>query len=253
MAEFEGKVALVTGGTSGIGTAVAESFACEGAKVVLTGRREKEGNEIAEKINQNGGEAMFVQTDIQKTEDVKNMVAKTVEKFGRLDFAVNNAGVEQYFQPLPKQKEKIYDLVMNTNVKGVWLSLKEEIPAILETAGGGSVINMSSVFGVVGSAMGPLYSASKHAVIGMTKSVALEYAKQNVRVNAVLPAAIETPMIERFSQGDKDTFNFLKSLHPIGRVGRPEEVADACVWLCSDKASFVTGTSIRVDGGFTAQ
>lgn len=252
MKEFERRVALITGGTSGIGTAVAEAFAKAGAKVVITGRREDLGNQVAEKIKQNGGEALFVQTDIQNAKEVKNMVKQTVETYGRLDFAVNNAGVEQYFKPLAEQSEKVYDLVMNTNVKGVWMSLQAEIPAILETAGGGAVVNVSSIFGVVGAGLAPLYSASKHAVIGLTKSVALEFAKQNVRVNAILPAAIKTPMIERFASND-DTKKFLTSLHPIGRLGKPEEVADACVWLCSDKASFITGSSITIDGGYTAQ
>ena len=253
MGEFEGKVALITGGTSGIGTATAEAFAREGAKVVITGRREKEGNEVIEKIKSDGGEAIFVRTDVQVSDDIKNMVAKTIETFGRLDYAVNNAGIEQYFKPLAETSEKVYDMVMDTNVKGVWLSMKEEIPAMLETAGGGSVINMSSVFGVIGTAFGPLYVASKHAVIGLTKSVALEFAKQNVRVNAILPGGIETPMIDRYTQGNEKAQKFFESLHPIGRVGKPEEIADACLWLCSEKSAFVTGSSITIDGGFTAQ
>ena len=252
MGEFEGKVALITGGTSGIGTATAEAFAKEGAKVVVTGRREDKGSEVIEKINTDGGEAIFVKTDIQKAEDVKNMVAKTIENFGRLDFAINNAGVEQYFKPLSEQTEEVYNMVMDTNVKGVWMSMKEEIPAMLET-GGGAIVNTSSIAGVVGMANGPIYVASKHAVIGLTKSVALEFAQQNIRVNAVLPAAIETPMIDRFTQGQEEAYKYFESLHPVGRVGKPEEVADACVWLCSNKSSFVTGTSVRVDGGFTAQ
>ncbi len=252
MAEFEGKVVLITGGTSGIGTAAAEAFAVEGAKIVVTGRREEEGNKVAEKINADGGDATFVQTDIQKSDEVKTMVSKTIETYGRLDFAVNNAGVEQYFKPLPEQTEEIYDMVMDTNVKGVWMSMKEEIPAMLET-GGGAIVNTSSIAGVVGLASGPIYSASKHAVIGLTKSLALEYAQQGIRVNAVLPAAIETPMIDRFTQGQEEAYRYFESLHPVGRVGKPEEVADACVWLCSEKSSFVTGSSIRVDGGFTAQ
>ena len=252
MSGFVGKVALITGGTSGIGTATAEAFAREGAKVVVTGRREDKGNEVIDKINAFGGDAMFVRTDIQESSDVKNMVAKTVEAYGRLDFAVNNAGVEQYFKPLAEQTQEIYNMVMDTNVKGVWLSMREEIPAMLET-GGGAIVNTSSIAGVVGMANGPIYVASKHAVIGLTKSIALEFAKENIRVNAVLPAAIETPMIDRFTQGSDEAYQYFESLHPIGRVGKPEEIADACIWLCSDKSSFVTGSSIRVDGGFTAQ
>ncbi len=252
MKQFEGKVAIISGGTSGIGEATAEAFAKEGAKVVVTGRRDDKGNEVAQKINGNGGEAIFVSTDIQKAEDVRNMVMKTTEKFGRLDFAINNAGIEQYFKPLAEQSEKAYDLVMNTNVKGVWMSMKEEIPLMLES-GGGAIVNVSSVFGVVGAAFGPLYAASKHAVIGLTKSIALEFAQQGVRVNAILPGGIETPMIDRYTQGNEKAQKFFESLHPVGRVGKPKEIADACVFLCSNKSSFMTGSSIIIDGGFTAQ
>ncbi len=251
MADFEGKVALITGGTSGIGTATAEAFAKEGAKVVITGRREDKGNEVAAAIKKSGGEAIFVRSDVQKSEDIKNMVAKTIEAFGRLDYAINNAGVEQNMTPLLEQTEEDYDFVMGTNVKGVWLSMKYEIAEMLKT-GGGAIINISSIFGKVAMANIPLYVASKHAVIGLTKSVSIEFAQQNIRVNAVLPGAIKTPMIDRFAKDD-ETVQYLNSLHPIGRVGEPQEIANACVWLCSDKASFVTGSSISVDGGFTAQ
>lgn len=252
MANMKDKVALITGGTSGIGEASAYAFVREGAKVVITGRREEQGNAIVDRIRADGGEAAFVQTDIQKLEDVKNMVEKTIETFGRLDYAINNAGVEQYFKPLTGQSERVYQLIMDTNVKGVWMSMQAEIPAMLET-GGGAIVNVSSVFGLVGAMYGPLYSASKHAVIGLTKSVALEFARQNVRVNALLPGGVETPMIERLVQGDEQAAKQLEALHPIGRAGRPEEIAETCVWLCSDKASFITGSSVSADGGYTAQ
>ncbi len=251
MSEFQGKVVLITGGTSGIGTATAGAFAREGAKVVITGRRKDKGNEVVEAIKSDGGEAAFFKADVQIAEDVKNMVAKTIETFGKLDIAVNNAGVEQNFTPLADQTEDDYQFVMDTNVKGVWLSMKEEIPAMLE-AGGGAIVNVSSVAGVIGMPTIPLYIASKHAVIGLTKSIALEYAQHGIRVNVVLPGAIETPMVDRFAK-DEETLQYLNSLHPIGRVGKPSEVADSILWLCSDKSSFVTGTSVRVDGGFTAQ
>lgn len=253
MSEFEGKAAIITGGTSGIGVAVAESLAREGAAVALAGRRADEGAKVAENINENGGRAIFVRTDVQKEEDIKNLVETTVGEFGRLDYAVNNAGVEQYMRPLAEQTLKVYDLVMDTNVKGVWMSMREQIPRMLETAGGGAVVNIASIFGVVATPMASLYVASKHAVIGLTKSIALEFAQQNIRVNVVLPAAIETPMIDRFTEGDRKRIEFLRTMHPIGRIGRPEEVAEACLWLCSDRASFVTGSSLRVDGGYTAQ
>ena len=250
MGLFEGKVALVTGGTSGIGHATAVAFAREGAKVVVSGRREKEGGEVVAEIVKNGGEAIFVKTDITIESDVKVLVDKTIEAFGRLDYAFNNAGVEQSFTPLADQTEDDYKFVMDTNVKGVWLSMKYEIPAIL--ANGGAIVNTSSIAGLIGMATIPLYIASKHAVIGLTKSLAIEYGKQGIRINAVLPAAIETPMFDRFAS-TPETQQYMASLHPIGRVGKAEEIADAVIWLCSDKSSFVTGTSLIVDGGFTAQ
>jgi NAD(P)-dependent dehydrogenase (short-subunit alcohol dehydrogenase family) len=179
------------------------------------------------------------------------MVSETTKRFGKLDIAFNNAGVEQYFKPLIDQTIEDYDFITETNIRGVWLSMKAEIPAMLEN-GGGVIINTSSIFGVVGAAMAPLYVASKHAVIGLTKAVALEYAQRGIRVNAVLPAAIETPMIGRFAK-DEQTQQYLKSLHPVGRLGQSEEVAGTVLWLASDRASFVTGTSIKVDGGYTAQ
>ena len=251
MGDFEGKVALVTGGTSGIGEAAAMAFAREGAKVAFTGRRKENGADIAEKIRSDGGEVLFIQADIRRPEDVKRMVAETTARFGRMDIAFNNAGVEQAFKPLVDQTLEDFDFIMETNIRGVWLSMKEEVKAITES-GGGAIVNTSSIFGVVAAPLNPLYVASKHAVIGLTKSVALEYAGLGVRVNTVLPAAIETPMIGRFAKDEK-TKRYLESLHPVGRLGLAEEVAETVLWLCSDKASFITGTSVRIDGGYTAQ
>ncbi len=250
--EFEGKVALITGATSGIGEATAKEFARNGARVVLGARRSELGEKIIGEIKATGGDATFIETDIQTSADVREMVKHAETEFGRLDFAVNNAGVEQYFKPLPAQSENAFDVVMGTNVKGVWMSMQHEIPLMLKS-GGGAIVNVSSVFGVTGAAYGPLYSASKHAVIGLTKSVALEFAKSDIRVNAVLPAAIDTPMITRLKDSNEDAAESLKKLHPIGRVGTPLEVANACLWLCSERASFVTGSSLTVDGGYTAQ
>ncbi len=251
MSQFAGKVALITGGTAGIGRATAIAFAKEGAKVAITGRREKEGGEVVAEIKELGGEAIFIRTDITKAADVKAMVDQTVETFGRLDYAFNNAGIEQPMTPLTQQTEEVFDQVINTNVKGVWLSLQHEIPAILQT-GGGAIVNTSSVAGLVGMPSIEIYIASKHAVEGLTKSAAMEFAKQNIRVNAVAPGAIETRMYRDFVP-TPEAKQYLASLHPVGRIGQPEEVASAVLYLCSDGAAFITGQTIPIDGGFTAQ
>src|SRR5262245_44722047 len=252
MSEFTGKVALITGGNAGIGRATAIEFAKHGANVVITGRREKEGHEVIAEIKAFGGEAIFAKTDVSKASDVKAMIDRTLETFGRLDYAFNNAGIEETLTPLSNPTEEAYDQIMDINVKGVWLSLKHEIPAMLKT-GGGAIVNNSSIGGLVGFAMAPVYVASKHAVIGLTKSVALEYAKQNVRVNAVAPGTIETRMFLEVTTRSPDIKQLLESATPIGRVGQPEEIAATVIWLCSDSAWFVTGQTLAVDGGYTAQ
>jgi NAD(P)-dependent dehydrogenase (short-subunit alcohol dehydrogenase family) len=252
MNEFQGKVALVTGGTSGIGRAAAIAYAREGANVVVAGRRVTEGEETVRLVRAQGREAVFVPTDVAREVHVKNLIGRTLEQFGRLDFAFNNAGVEQAPTPFLEQTVETFDQVMDVNVKGVWLSMKYEIPAMLKT-GGGSIVNTSSGLGVIGMPGIEIYVASKHAVIGLTKSAALEFGKQGIRVNAVLPAAIDTDMFQRFA-GEKLEFRAqVTALHPIGRIGTSEEIADAAIWLSSSKSSFVTGHSLLVDGGFTAQ
>ena len=251
MSEFKGRVVLVTGGNAGIGRAVAIEFAKRGAKVVVSGRREQEGAEVVGGIAASGGEALFVRADVSQERDVQVLVERTLAAFGRLDYAFNNAGIEQALTPLPEQTEETYARIMDVNVKGVWLSLKHEIPAMLQT-GGGAIVNTTSIAGLVGFQQSPIYTASKHAVVGLTKAVALEYAKQGVRVNAVAPAAIETRMFRDFAN-TPEVRDMLVSAHPMGRIGQPTEVASAVLWLCSEGASFVTGQTLALDGGYTAQ
>jgi len=246
---FEGKVALVTGGTSGIGKATAIAFARAGAKVVLTGRREKEGEAVVKEIKKLGGDAAFIRTDIVKDTDVKAMVDFTIEKFGRLDIAFNNAGVE-WKGPLEQATEAEYRRIFDTNVWGVHDSMRHEIPAMSKN-GGGAIVNTSSVAGHVGLAQVSIYIASKHAVEGLTKSAALEFAKQNIRINAVAPGVIATEMFDRFA-GD-ELRDQIASIVPVGRVGVGEEIAAAVLYLASDAAKFTTGTSLIVDGGWVAQ
>jgi NAD(P)-dependent dehydrogenase (short-subunit alcohol dehydrogenase family) len=246
---FEGKVALVTGGTSGIGKATAIAFAHAGAKVVLTGRREKEGEAVVKEIKKLGGDAAFIRTDIAKDADVKAMVKFTVEKFGKLDIAFNNAGVE-WKGPLEQATEAEYRRIFDTNVWGVLDSMRHEIPVMLKN-GGGAIVNTSSVAGHVGLAQVSVYIASKHAVEGLTKSAALEFAKQNIRINAVAPGVIATEMFDRFA-GD-EMRDQIASIIPVGRVGVGEEIAAAVLYLASDAAKFTTGTSLIVDGGWVAQ
>ena len=249
---FEGKVALVTGGSSGIGRMTAVTFAREGAKVVVAARRTAEGEATAELIRSQGGNAVFIQADVSQTASVERLVAKTVAAFGRIDCAFNNAGVSGKRRPLTEQSEENWDFVINTNLKGVWLSLKYVIPHMLEQ-GGGAIVNMSSVGGLVGLDWGVSpYIASKHGVVGLTKAAALEYATANIRVNAVCPAIIQTAMTDRLTDTPGE-MAWAQGLHPIGRLGSSEEVAEAVVWLCSERASFITGHALPIDGGLVAQ
>jgi len=252
MKEFEGKVALVTGGGSGIGRATSLAFAREGAKVVIGNRNIARGEETVAMIQKAGGTASFKRTDVLVPNDIESLVNHAVKEYGGLDLAFNNAGVEGDVAPLIEQTEANYDAVMNVNVKGVWLSMKYEIPRMLER-GGGAIVNCSSVAGLIGFPNLAIYMASKHAVIGLTKVGAIECSAQGIRINAVNPAVIDTEMVDRLAEGLSMKKDDLVQFHPIGRLGRVEEVAEAVLWLCSGKSSFVTGHSLIVDGGFTAK
>ncbi len=249
--DLQGKVALVTGGTSGIGAETAVLFAKAGARLVVAGRREPEGNETVERIRAAGSEGLFVKTDVSKASEVDALIQKAVNRFGRLDVAFNNAGVEGVWVPIISQSEEDWDRTIDINLKGVWLCLKYEIRQMLKQAGGGAIVNMASVAGLMGSAGTATYSASKHGVIGLTKSAALETAKNKIRINVVCPAVIETAMAARAFNAP-EMQRFVLGLHPIGRFGKPMEIAEAVLWMCSDRASFMTGQSLVVDGGFLA-
>ncbi len=254
MNEFQGKVALVTGGTSGIGRAPPSLLAGKGPPWLLPAadlrRRRRKPFLLVMCVAR---EAMFVRTDVVQEAQVKNLIARTLEQFGRLDIAFNNAGIEQTPTPFLEQTLETYDQVMDINVKGVWLSMRHEIPAMLKS-GGGSIVNTSSGLGVIALPAIEVYVASKHAVIGLTKSAALEFGKQGIRINAVLPAVIETDMYRRFVGEAPEARAAMAAQHPIGRIGTPEEIADAVIY--SDPAPVLSvrrGHSLLVDGGYTAQ
>jgi NAD(P)-dependent dehydrogenase (short-subunit alcohol dehydrogenase family) len=250
MAECEGKVALVTGGTSGIGRETAVLFAKRGARVVVAGRREIEGKETIDLIHRAGGAGIFVQTDVSQASDVKAVVEKTIAAFGGLDYAFNNAGIEGNWIPIVEQSEEDWDRTVDINLKGTWLCLKYELQQMLKQGRVGALVHMSSVAGFIGGYGVATYSATKHGVLGLTKSAALEVAKNGIRVNAVCPAVIETPMADRLF-GMPDANKRSLGLHPIGRFGKPLEIAEAVVWMCSS-AGFMTGQSMVLDGGFLA-
>jgi len=251
---FENKVVLITGGTTGIGRSTAIAFAKEGAKVVVSGRRKAEGAETVTLVEKAGGKGLFVQSDVSDEAQVKALVQTTLDHFGRLDIAFNNAGIEGTPAPLTEATVEQYQKVYDINVKGVFLSLKYEIPALLKS-GGGSIVNTSSVAGHVGLPSMGLYVSTKHAVIGLTKVAALETAKQGIRINSVSPAGVETEMLQRFigeTSAETEQRKHFAAMHPIGRVGTPEEIASAVLYLSSPGASFITGQDIALDGGYLA-
>ena len=248
---FAGKVAVVTGGSSGIGRAAAIAFAAEGARVAIGARRAAESEETLRLIQSQGGEAMFVPCDVTRAEQVRKLMDSAMDRWQRLDFAFNNAGIGgSAFIPTPDYSEQVWDDVIAVNLKGVFLAMKYEIPHMLAT-GGGAIVNMSSVAGLIGGPIGIAYYASKHGVIGATKAAAIEYAKKGIRVNAVCPAVIRTPMSEGIFGSDHEAA--LLAAHPMGRFGTTEEVADAVVFLCSNKASYITGHALPVDAGLLAR
>lgn len=261
MAHLDGKVALITGGNSGIGRAAALAFAREGAKVVLAARRVERGEEAAHEVTAAGGQAVFVRADVSRPEEVEALVARAVDVYGRLDCAFNNAATEGTLKTVADFTEEEFDVVVGINLKGVWLCMKHQLRQMLgQQPAGGAIVNTSSVNGLGGVAQGALYAATKAGVIALTKSAALEYGRQGIRVNALVAGGFRTPMLERVfersSAGDPEAAAAaeaqISGMVPVGRIGRPEEAAEAAVWLCSEAASYVTGHSLIVDGGLTA-
>jgi NAD(P)-dependent dehydrogenase (short-subunit alcohol dehydrogenase family) len=252
MTETSPKVALVTGGSSGIGRAAAVAFARADARVVVAARRRAEGEETVRLVEEAGGRGLFVPADVRHAAEVRELVAACVEAFGGLDWAFNNAGIEgTAYVKTADYDEATFREVIDVNLTGTFLSMKYEIPALL-ARGGGAIVNMSSVAGLMGGIVGAAYHASKHGVVGLTKTAALDYAKEGIRVNAVCPGVITTDMARRAFLRDRELAKEMMAAHPIGRVGTVEEVASAVVWLCSSQASFITGETLRIDGGMLA-
>ena len=252
--QLNGKVALITGGALGIGRATALTFAREGAKLIIADMNEDGGQQTVHMITEHGGEATFVQVDVSRATEVEALISKTVQTYGRLDCAHNNAGIGSRPRVLLHElSEESWERVISINLKGVWLCMKYELIQMC-TQGGGAIVNTASIMGLVGSwSRSGVYNASKHGVVGLTKTAALEYAKSGIRVNAVCPGYIRTPLIEEALASNPEMEAQIVARHPVGRMGRPEEIAEAVMWLCSDAASFVTGHTMTVDGGYVAQ
>lgn len=250
--QFKKKVLIVTGASSGIGKATALAFAQAGGQVAVVDVLEKEGLNTAKMIEKAGGKAQFIKCDVSKEDDVKKMISQTIKTFGQIDYAFNNAGIEGQTAPTAESSMENWNRVIDINLKGVWLCMKYELIQMLKQGHGG-IINCSSIAGLVAFEGIPAYVASKHGVLGLTKTAAMEYAKSNIRINAICPGVIKTPMIDRFIKGDKDFEKGLLEGEPVGRMGRPEEIASAVLFLCSEGSSFVTGHPLVVDGGWVAR
>jgi NAD(P)-dependent dehydrogenase (short-subunit alcohol dehydrogenase family) len=250
--EFAGKVALVTGGNSGIGAAAVRRVADLGAQVVITGRRQREGQMLVNEITRNSGSAAFIQADLSQPEELRRIVPFALKTFGRLDYAFNNAGIPGENRLLTQQTEKNFDSVFAVNVKALFLLLQDEIKQMIAQGQGGSIVNTASVGGLLAFPTAGPYVASKHAVLGLTKTAAIECGRYGIRVNAVSPGAVRTEMLLDVF-GTEEALDEMGAVHPIGRIGRPEEIADAVAWLFSDRSSYYTGQSLTLDGGLTAQ
>lgn len=250
--DFKGKVALVTGAGSGIGEETALKFSANGARVMLSDIDASAGNELLVRIQEQGGEAAFLPCDVSSSAQVETLIDETLRRYGRLDIACNNAGIEGVQGVTAECAEDNFDRVTATNTKGVWLCMKHEIPEIVR-AGGGAIVNLSSIAGLIGFPGLPAYVASKHAVAGLTKTAALEYAESNVRVNAVCPGPIMTPMLERIMASAPGFRDQLIAGVPERRIGQPADVADTILYLCSDQAAYITGQCLAIDGGWVAQ
>jgi NAD(P)-dependent dehydrogenase (short-subunit alcohol dehydrogenase family) len=250
--QFSNKVAFVTGASTGIGRATALEFAKHGAKVAVVDVNDDAALYTVKKIEEMGSKAIFIKCDVSNSSQVKASIDKTVSTFGRIDFAYNNAGIEGAQSLTADTTEENWDRVIDINLKGIWLCMKYQIPIMLKQ-GGGSIVNCASIAGLVGFQGIAPYDASKHGVIGLTQTAALEYAKQNIRINAVCPGVIKTPMIDRFTKGSAEVEKQFAASEPIGRLGQPEEIASAVMWLSSGASSFVTGQALAVDGGWVAQ
>ncbi|MGM9454929.1 SDR family oxidoreductase [Legionella bozemanae] len=250
MTKFSEKVAFITGAGTGIGRAAALAFAREGAKVIATGLSDKNVQETANLVKKSGGTALPINCDVTNEEDIISALDQTIKIFGRLDFAFNNAGIEQPLKPVIDITLKEWDQLLAVNLKGVFLCMKHQIPLLLKQ-GGGVIVNTSSGAGVKGFRGQAAYAATKHGLIGLTKSAALDYADANIRINAVCPGIIETPMMDRFTEGTNEGRERVIAQEPVGRMGKPEEIAETVIWLCSDAGAFTVGAAIVVDGGQT--